>query len=278
MARLDGKVAIITGAGTGVGRSTLRIFAREGARVVGAGRTEATLNEALSGVLDAGGEGFVQRTDVSNEDDCEALIRATVERYGQLDIVVNNASVGYDYATEDRPDAMNSLAETPTKDWEAVIAINLNSVYYVSKYAIAAMRKSGGGAIVNVSSIGGEGGMAAAHAYSAAKAGVNNLTRSMAVSYGPENIRTNCVAPGSIDTKMIAGYLAAAGNPHLDDDVRFTIAPMGRVASPDEIANACLFFASEDASYCNGSILVVDGGSNASCATAFGVNGAGLPE
>ncbi len=278
MARLAGKVAVITGAGTGVGRSCLRIFAQEGAKVVGAGRTQATLDEALASALEGGGEGFVQTTDVSSEEDCSALIRAAVDRYGRVDIVVNNASVGYDYATEDRPDAMNSLAETPANHWETVIAINLNSVFYMSKPAIAEMRKTGGGAIVNVSSMGGEMGMPAAHAYTAAKAGVNNLTRSMAVSYGPENIRTNCVAPGGIDTKMVAGWLAATGNPHLDDDVRYTFAPLGRLAHPDEIANACLFFASDDSSYCNGSVLLVDGGSTATWNGDFGVNGAGAPE
>jgi NAD(P)-dependent dehydrogenase (short-subunit alcohol dehydrogenase family) len=278
MPRLEGKVAIITGAGTGVGRSCLQIFAREGAKVVGAGRTQATLDESLAAVTDAGGEGFVQTTDVSNEEDCSALIRAAVDRYGQLDIIINNASVGFDYATEARPDAMNSLAETSAVHWETVIAINLNSVFYMSKPAIAEMRKTGGGAIVNVSSMGGEMGMPAAHAYTAAKAGVNNLTRSMAVSYGPENIRTNCVAPGGIDTKMVAGWLEAAGNPHLDDEVRHTFAPLGRLAHPDEIANACLFFASDESSYCNGSVLLVDGGSTATWNTDFGVNGAGLPQ
>jgi NAD(P)-dependent dehydrogenase (short-subunit alcohol dehydrogenase family) len=278
MPRLEGKVAIITGAGTGVGRSCLQIFAREGAKVVGAGRTQATLDESLAAVTDAGGEGFVQTADVSNEEDCSALIRAAVDRYGQLDIIVNNASVGYDYATEARPDAMNSLAETPAAHWETVVAINLNSVFYMSKPAIAAMRKTGGGAIINVSSIGADMGMPAAHAYTAAKAGVNNLTRSMAISYGPENIRTNCVAPGFIDTKMIAGFLEATGSPHLDDEARFAIAPLGRLAHPDDIANACLFFASDDAAYCNGAVLVVDGGTTAGWGPDFGVNGAGLPQ
>lgn len=273
MGKLDGKVAIITGAGTGVGRSCMQVFAREGAKVIGAGRTEATLDEALSTVIEAGGDGFVHRTDVSKEADCEALFAAAVERYGQVDIVVNNASVGYDYATEDRPDSMNSLAETPSDNWETVININLNSVYYMSKNAIGAFRAVGGGAIVNVSSIGGEMGMPAAHAYTAAKAGVNNLTRSMAVSYGPENIRTNCVAPGGIDTKMLAGYLEFEGNPHTNDGTRFGMAPLGRLAAPEEIAKACLFFASDDSSYCNGSVLVVDGGSTASWLVDSGVNG-----
>jgi len=274
MGRLDGRVAIITGAGTGVGRACLRLFAAEGARVVGSGRTPETLEEALAPVLDAGHEGFVQRADASREDDCRALVEAAVDRYGQLDILVNNASVGYDYATEERPDAMNSLAETPSIHWETVIAINLHSVYYMSRYAIEAMRQTGtGGSIVNVSSIGGEMGMPAAHAYTAAKAGVNNLTRSMAVSYGPENIRTNCVAPGGIDTKMVAGWLAAEGQPHINETTRHGMSPLGRLATPDEIAKACLFFASDDASYCNGSVLVVDGGSTATWGMDVGVNG-----
>ena len=273
MGKLDGKVAIITGAGTGVGRSCMQVFAREGAKVVGAGRTQSTLDETLASVVDAGGEGFVQRADVSREIECEALVAAAADRFGQVDVLINNASVGYDYATEDRPDAMNSLAETPSDHWETVININLNSVYYMSKHAIVAFRQEGGGAIVNVSSIGGEMGMPAAHAYTAAKAGVNNLTRSMAVSYGPENIRTNCVAPGGIDTKMVAGYLEFEGNPHINERTRFGMAPLGRLATPKEIAKTCLFFASDDSSYCNGSVLVVDGGSTATWAMDSGING-----
>ena len=144
-----------------------------------------------------------------------------------------------------------------------MIAINLNSVYNVCRHALPHIFAAGGGAVVNVASIGGVMGMADAHAYSAAKGGMVNLTRSMAVAYGPKGVRTNCVAPGSIDTKMINHRLSAAGDPHLADATRFMVSPLGRVARPEEIASACLFLASEEASYVNGAILVVDGGTTA---------------
>lgn len=158
---------------------------------------------------------------------------------------------------------MADLAATPSEQWHEVLEINLNSVYHVCKHAIPVLRQAGGGAIVNVASIGGVLGMADAHAYSAAKAGMVNLTRSMAVTYGPDGIRTNCVAPGGIDTKMIRHRLEAAGNPHLADATRYALSPLGRLAHPDEIARAILFLASAEASYVNGAILVVDGGSTA---------------
>ena len=263
MGRLEKRVAIITGAGTGVGRACMEIFAAEGAIVVGAGRTEPTLNEALTAVKAAGGDGMVIRTDVSLDEDCARLVAETVKAYGRLDIVVNNASVGYDYANS-HPQGMDPLATTPPEYWDDVININLNSVYHVCRHAIPQMEQQGGGAIVNVTSIGGVLGMADAHAYSAAKSGVNNLTRSMAVTYGPKNIRTNTVAPGGIDTKMIRGFLETAGNPHLNDETRYLMAPLGRLAQPEEIAKACLFLASDEASYVNGALLAVDGGSTAS--------------
>ncbi len=262
MGRLDGKIAVITGAGTGVGRACMEIFAREGATVVGAARRKEKLDEALASVTKAGGKGMVVPTNVADDAACKALIDATVSEYGRIDIVVNNAGVGY--SDEDsHPQGMAGLAETPTEYWEDVIDINLNSVYYMSKYAIAAMRKSGGGAIVNVSSIGGVNGMADAHAYAAAKAGMNNLTRSMATTYGAENIRTNCVAPGGIDTEMVRSKMKSLGDPWKNDEMRFMMSPMGRIGTPQEMANGCLFLASDEASYVNGAILVIDGGSSA---------------
>lgn len=263
MYRLENKVAVITGAGSGVGRACMEAFAREGAQVVGAGRRIETLEETLEIIASQGFAGIVRRCDVSVEADCKKIIESTIEAFGKIDILVNNAGVGYEYADDDRPDAMNSLAETPTDDWQAVININLNSVYYMCKHAIPSFRETGGGSIVNVSSVGGFKGMTTAHAYSAAKAGMTNLTRSMALRYGPENIRTNTVSPGGIATKMIRGHLAKLGNPHLDDRTRYQMSPLGRLAEPEEIANAILFFASDESSYCNGANLLVDGGSSA---------------
>ena len=262
MGRLEGVVAIVTGAGSGIGRACMERFAGEGARVVGAGRTRKTLDETLRRVEEAGGEGRVVCSDVSDEDDCAALVAATLEAFGALHVVVNNAGVGWSYA-ESHPQGMAGVLDTPSESWTEVIDIDLNSVYYVSKHALPVMLEAGGGAFVNVSSIGGTRGMSDAHAYSAAKAGMINLTRSMAVTYGPSNIRTNCVAPGLVETGMVRAYMQERGNPHQHETLRYTVSPLGRAARPEEIANACLFLASDEASYVNGAVLVVDGGSSA---------------
>ena len=263
--RLQGKVAVITGAGTGVGRACMLIFAQEGARVVGAGRTQSTLDESLRLVKRAGGEGCVVRADVGDVDDAQRIIEAAVAAYGGVDILVNNAGVGYSYEPT-HPKGMAALADTPPEYWRDVININLNSVYYTSRHAIPQMLKRGGGAIVNVSSIGGLQGMSDAHAYSAAKAGMINLTRSLAVTYGPRQIRSNCVAPGGIDTEMVRGRLEEVGNPYSDDATRFALCPLGRIGRAEEMAQACLFLASGEASYVNGAVLAVDGGSTAGIA------------
>jgi NAD(P)-dependent dehydrogenase (short-subunit alcohol dehydrogenase family) len=263
MGRLDGKVALITGGGTGVGRALVERFAREGASVVACGRTARTLEEAVAAARAAGGDAIALTADVSRDDACRTLVESACDRLGRLDIVVNNAGVGYDYELT-HPGGMSDVATTPPESWDEVIAINLGSVYHVCRHALPRLIAGGGGAVVNVSSIGGLAGMADAHAYTAAKAGMVNLTRSMAVTYGPQNVRTNCVAPGGIDTKMIRHRLDAAGNPHRNDATRYQLSPLGRLARPEEIASACLFLASEDASYVNGAVLVVDGGSTAS--------------
>ncbi|HVR30542.1 MAG TPA: SDR family NAD(P)-dependent oxidoreductase [Thermoanaerobaculia bacterium] len=262
MGRLDGKVALITGGGTGVGRAAVEMFAREGARVVACGRTAARVEEAIEAVRAAGGEGLALTADVSSEESCRGLVAEIRARLGAVHIVVNNAGVGYDYELT-HPGGMNDLAATPPEHWRDVIAINLSSVYNVCRQALPSMIEGGGGAVVNVASIGGVMGMPDAHAYTAAKGGMVNLTRSMAVTYGPRGIRTNCVAPGGIDTKMIRHRMSAAGDPHLDDATRYQISPLGRLARPEEIASACLFLASDEASYVNGAILVVDGGTTA---------------
>jgi len=262
MGRLDGKVALITGGGTGVGRAAVEMFAREGARVVACGRTAARLEEAIEAVRAAGGEGLALTADVSSEESCRELVAETRARLGGVHVVVNNAGVGYDYELT-HPGGMGDLAATPPESWRDVLSINLGSVYNVCRHALPSMIEGGGGAVVNVASIGGVMGMPDAHAYTAAKGGMVNLTRSMAVTYGPRGIRTNCVAPGGIDTKMIRHRMSAAGDPHLDDAARYQISPLGRLARPEEIASACLFLASEEASYVNGAILVVDGGTTA---------------
>lgn len=256
--RLEGKVAIITGAGSGVGRSASLIFAREGARVVAAGRTLSKVEETAALVEAEGGECLAVRCDVADSADVQAMIAAALDHFGALHVIVNNAGVGYSAEPEI---SMQDVLNTPEEDWHTVLDISLTSVFLTSKYGIPKLIEAGGGAIVNVSSIGGVRGMFDAHTYSAAKAGMVNLTRSMAIRYGSEGVRVNCVAPGGIDTPMIAPRIQAraAGAAPPAGPVR----GLGRIAQPEEIAWPILWLASDEASFVTGAILGVDGGASA---------------
>ena len=247
--RLEGKVALITGAGTGVGRSCMKIFADEGAVVIGAGRTQATLDES--------GKAFGMAADISSEDACAKLVAETIAQHGRIDILVHAAGVGYSWM-EKSPNSMNDVATTPFDKWREVIGINLDGYFLMSRAVLPGMIAAGGGAIVAVTSISGLLGLPVAHAYCAAKAGAINLTRAMCVAYAKDGIRVNCIAPGFIDTPMVASVISA-----FDDPVVADLSPRRRPGSPDEMAKGCLYLASDDASYCNGSVLVIDGGSSA---------------
>jgi len=258
MKRLENKVALITGAGTGIGRSCMTIFAREGARVVGVSRTQKNLDETLGLVKKAGGQGQVVATDLSKPEAAELAIKRAVDAYGRIDILVNVASVGYSWM-EKSPGSMNDIVNTTPEKWHEVMALNLDTCFYTCRGVIPLMQKQGGGAIVNVASISGFLGLPVAHTYTAAKAGMINLTRSLCVSYAKDNIRANVMCPGYTDTPMIAAVM------HLfdDKDVAERLTPMRRAGTPDEMANGCLYLASDEASYCNGTVLVIDGGSSA---------------
>ena len=258
MGRLQGKVALIAGAGTGVGRACMEIFAREGAKVVGVSRTQANLDEALKIVTDAGGDGKVVAADLSTPEGAQKAVDATLAAYGRVDILVNSAGVGYNHAASS-PDSMNDVANTTPEKWREVLALNLDSGFYMCRLVVPLMQKQGGGSIVNVTSISGMLGLPGAHTYTAAKAGMINLTRSMCVAYAKDNIRANCIAPGFIATRMVADFL-----PLFDDEkVADSITPMRRPGTPEEMANGCLYLASDESSYCNGTVLVIDGGSSA---------------
>lgn len=259
MDRLGGKVAIVTGAGSGVGRACMAIFSFQGARVLGVGRTQRKLDEAASQLSDAGGVCATFAADLSEETSAERVIDAAVQKFGRVDIVVNAAGVGYSWA-ETSPNSMNDVANTSADKWREVMAINLDSYFFMCRGAVRRFRsQKSGGSIVNVASISGMLGLATAHTYTAAKGAVINLTRSMCVAYASEGIRSNCVAPGFIATPMVSSVL-----PIFDDPVvAERITPMKRPGTPEEIATGCLYLASDEASYCNGTVLVIDGGTSA---------------
>jgi NAD(P)-dependent dehydrogenase (short-subunit alcohol dehydrogenase family) len=253
--RVKGKVALITGAGTGVGRACMKLFAAEGAKVVGVSRTQANLDETLAQVKAAGGEGAVVAADLATSAGAEKAVAATLAAYGRIDILVNSAGVGYSWL-EKSPGSMGPIDETSPEKWAEVMAINLDSVFHMCRLAIPQMKKQGGGAIVNVTSISGLLGLPVAHTYTAAKGGAINLTRSIAITYCGDNIRCNCIAPGFIDTPMVASVL------NLFDDAQMAdrLCPMKRPGTPEEMAYACLYLGSDESTYCQGTVLVVDGG------------------
>ncbi|MFU8815085.1 MAG: SDR family NAD(P)-dependent oxidoreductase [Pseudomonadales bacterium] len=255
-----GKVVLITGAGTGMGRAALLRFAAAGALVVAAGRTESTLEQAVAQAREAGGQAEYVIADVGTEDGARRAVAFAVEKFGRLDILINNASVGWAYE-QVVPGSMAATADAPAAAWRDVIRINLESVHLMCHAALPEMRSGGGGSIVNVSSVGGTRGMADAHAYAAAKAGVINLSRSIARTYGPEQIRCNCFAPGVVDTGMIDPYRDTFEAVFADPAAAAQLCPLGRMGTPDEAADAMFFLAL--ASYCNGAVLVMDGGSSA---------------
>lgn len=254
------KVVVVTGAGTGMGRAVLERFAGAGARVVAVGRTRSTLEQAVAGAREQGGQAELVVADVGTEDGARAAVATAVQTFGGLDVLINNAGVGWSYE-QVVPGSMAATADAPPGPWRDVVRINLESVHLMCHFALPELRKRGGGSIVNVSSVGGTRGMADAHAYAAAKAGVINLSRSVARTYGPEGIRCNCFAPGVIDTGMIEPYRETFETTFADEVAAAQLCPLGRMGTAQEAADAMFFLAL--ASYCNGSVLVMDGGTSA---------------
>ena len=245
--RLQGKVAIITGAASGIGRATACLFAREGARVAIGDIDSAGGEETVRLARLAGGEVFFLRTDVAQNGDCVALVRATLQAWNRLDVLDNNAYWG--------PTGRNVLTTTE-EEWDRTQNVTLKSMYLMSRAAIPEMLKTGGGAIVNMASVAGLVGSANFSAYAAAKGGVVALTKSMATDFGKQGIRVNCIAPGPIETPAIA---------ELKKDPRWLERQMNRLlldhlGRPEDIAYAALFLATDESAFVTGSTLVVDGG------------------
>jgi NAD(P)-dependent dehydrogenase (short-subunit alcohol dehydrogenase family) len=258
MGRLEGKIAIVTGAGTGIGKACMEMFAREGATVVGCSRTQKNLDQTLATVKAQGGEGMVVAADLSTEAGARKLVAATLEQYGKVDILLNGAGVGYSW-DKSSPGSMAAVTETSSEHWHEVMAIDLDSVFYMSKLVIPVMKKHGAGSIINISSVLGVKGHPDAHAYTAAKGAMVNLTRSLCAAYALDGIRANCVCPGFIDTPMIESHISLFDDPVVAD--RFC--PMQRAGTPDEIAYGCLYLASDESTYTNGAVILMDGGTSA---------------
>lgn len=242
-----GKVVLVTGAASGIGREAALAFGREGARVVVSDISEEAGVGVVGEISSSGGEAMFVRADVSKAGDVESLVGQTVEAYGGLDIAHNNAGIGGAYApTEDYPE----------DEFDRVIAVNLKSVWLCMKYEIPAMLERGGGAIVNTSSAAGLVGLAYNTAYTAAKHGVVGLTRAASQEYAKRGIRINAVCPGFVETPLVAEALEDFAS----KEALVRAHPVGRLGEANEVAGAVLWLASEGASFVTGTTVSVDGG------------------
>jgi meso-butanediol dehydrogenase/(S,S)-butanediol dehydrogenase/diacetyl reductase len=244
--RFEGKVALITGAASGIGAATARRFAGEGARLMLADINEDGGASVAAELARQGATVEFRSVDVTALQDVEAVTQAAVDRYGHLDIVFNNAGIG----------AYGKVADMDPEVWQQVIAVDLHSVYYGCRAAIPHLRQNGGGSIINTASISGLFGDYGLAAYNAAKGAVMNLTRTVAIDHAREGIRANAVCPGPIETALLAPLLTM---PHAVERYAALI-PMGRVGRAEEVAAVVAFLASDDASYVTGTGVVIDGG------------------
>jgi NAD(P)-dependent dehydrogenase (short-subunit alcohol dehydrogenase family) len=247
--RLDGKVALVTGGSDGIGRAIALTFAREGAKVVIVGRDEAKGKKALD-ELKRVGEAVYFKVDVSNSEQARRMVSDTVQRYGRIDILVNNAAIC----------PPGNVVTTSEATWDEVIGVNLKGIFLCSKYAIPHMQRNGGGVIVNIGSINSLMAMENEAAYDASKGGVLMLTKAMALDFAKSNIRVNCICPGAIETPMLTASLESAKDPRAARDSLIQKHPLRRTGAPDEIAQAALFLATDDSSFITGATIPVDGG------------------
>jgi NAD(P)-dependent dehydrogenase (short-subunit alcohol dehydrogenase family) len=260
MGRLDGKVAAITGAASGIGAASAVRFAQEGASVVVADLNADGGNGVVAQCAAAGGQACFQRTDVAQEADIAALVARAVKEYGRLDVLFNNAGLG---------GAVGPIDETSVEDWDKTQAVLLRAVFLGIKHAAPVMRTQGGGSIISTASVAGVRGGAGPHAYSAAKAGVINLTRSVAIELAKDQIRVNCICPGGINTPLI--HTRIPGGQEVAAQFMTQLQPWPRAGVPDDIANMALFLASDESTFVTGAAMIVDGGFTAGGSTLQGM-------
>ncbi|GAB6989163.1 glucose 1-dehydrogenase [Paenibacillus pini] len=244
MGRLNGKVAIITGAANGMGAAEARLFAQEGGKVVGTDLNMDKLNELVNEITSNGGEAIAIQHNVASEDDWKRVIEETLKRFGKVDVLVNNAGIS----------STMTIANLEMEQWNKVMDINLNGCMLGMKYAIPEMQKVGAGSVINISSIGGLVGMAGSSAYTAAKGALRSISKAAAVEFAKQQIRVNSVHPGIIETPMTAESFKES-TPYYK-----TFTQLPYFGKPEDVAYGVLFLASDESRFMTGSELVIDGG------------------
>jgi len=248
--RLQNRVAIITGAGSGIGRASAVLFAKEGAKVVVADFVREGGLETVDLIEQDGGKAVFVESDVSKAADAQKMVSTAVKTYGKLDVLFNNAGINLE----------KTIADTSEEEWNKVVNVNLKGVFLCSKYAIPEMIRNGGGVIINTASIRGLVGQYHLAAYCASKGGVVLLTKAMALDHGRDNIRVNCICPGGIETSMHKAFLATLEHPERETEEMLRKIPLGRMGQPEDVARVALFLASDEAAYLTGLAIPVDGG------------------
>ena len=245
MGRIDGKVAIITGAGAGIGRAAAILFAKEGAKVVVSDWVREGGEETVRIIKEAGGEAIFIKADVSKTEDVKKMIKSAIDTYGKLNVLYNNAAIN----------SAELLVESTEENFEKIIAVNVKGVWLGMKYAIPEMIKSGGGSIINAASIAADMAQRRSSIYAASKGAIISMSRVAAVEYAALNIRVNCIKPGVILTPMAVHILSPEVLKHIEDGT-----PQGRLGKSEDVAQAALFLASDESSFVTGQKLTVDGG------------------
>ena len=248
--QLHGKVALITGAASGIGRATALLFAREGAAVVIADVNEPGGQSVATEITNSGGQAIFEPADVTRAGDCQRVVERTMREFGGIDVLFNNAGII----------RRASVVELSEEDWDRVMAVNVKAIFLLCRQVIPIMASAGGGSIINAASGWGLAGGPRAAVYCASKGAVVLLTKAMAVDHGAQNIRVNCICPGDTDTNMLRNEAQQLGEPNDQFLAEAARRPLGRVGKAEEIAQAALYLASDAASFVTGTALVVDGG------------------
>ncbi|MBB6450418.1 NAD(P)-dependent dehydrogenase (short-subunit alcohol dehydrogenase family) [Geomicrobium halophilum] len=248
--RLQEKVAIVTGGSQGIGKGIARTFGKEGAKVIVADINEELGRECVQELQNNDVDAFFHPTDVSDEASVMELVKVVSDNYGGIDILVNNAAINF----------RKAVHETSLEEWNQLLGINLTGPFLCSKYVLPLMQKRGGGSIINIASWHAEKTITRLAAYASAKGGITALTRQMALDYGADQIRVNAVGPSTVDTPLLQKTFESLDDP--DEAFKQTLdyQPMGRIGTTEDIANACLFLASDESTYVSGQTLMVDGG------------------